>query len=108
MNIFNWHRKPSELTLKVTVVVEPDDTGFHAFCPGLQGVHVGGETEDEIIENIRDAIMLHLESLAAHGDPLPVGPDCVVEETERFQIPAGAFLRHLELQWPSHQTSGAR
>ena len=99
---------PVRLTLKITLIVEPDGPGYHAYCPALDGLHVGGDTEEEAVENATDAVKVYLASLAQHGDPLPVGPDCILEheQAEQFRVPAGAFLRHLELQWPSPSMSG--
>ncbi|MBI3960860.1 MAG: type II toxin-antitoxin system HicB family antitoxin [Chloroflexi bacterium] len=41
-----------------TVVIEPDeeDSGYIAYCPALQGCWSQGETIDEAIHNIVDAI----------------------------------------------------
>ncbi len=49
-----------------------EDGGYHAFCPALPGCHTQGDTYDEAIENIRDAIKIYLESLKAHGEKSPV------------------------------------
>ena len=57
----------------VDIIIEPDDAQFHAFCPALKGLHVGGRTEKEALKNVTDAAMLYLESLIRHGDPIPVG-----------------------------------
>ena len=46
--------------------------GYHAFCPALPGCHSEGDTLDETTENIREAVTVYLESLAAHGEALPV------------------------------------
>ena len=46
--------------------------GYHAFCPALPGCHSEGDTLDEAVANIREAAALYLESLQAHGEPLPV------------------------------------
>lgn len=112
MSLFSWsHRRPEPqpLTLKITVVIEPDGSAFHAYCPGLEGIHVDGNTEEETLRQATDAVLLYLESLAHHGDPLPVGPHCILErEEEPFQVPIGALLRHLELKWPSPRMSGIR
>ncbi len=55
-----------------TVLIEAEpDGGFHASCPALKGCHSEGETEDEARANIREAIALYIESLRAHGDPVP-------------------------------------
>ena len=61
----------------IDILIEPDEEGFHAFCPALKGLHVGGRTEKEAIQNATDAAILYLESLIKHGDPIPV---CMTEE----------------------------
>jgi predicted RNase H-like HicB family nuclease len=49
---------------------DPDETGFWAECPSL-GVVSQGETMEETIANIREAIALWLEVAAEYGDPIP-------------------------------------
>ncbi len=46
---------------RVTVVVEKDEDGYFAYCPDLQGCYTQGETYEEAMANIRDAIKLHIE-----------------------------------------------
>jgi predicted RNase H-like HicB family nuclease len=56
------------------VIIEPDETGGYVIsCPSLPGCHSQGETIDEALENIRDAIELYIEVL--HEDSLPVPED---------------------------------
>ncbi len=43
-----------------SVVVEEDKDGFFAFCPELQGCYAQGETYEEALEHIKDAVQLHL------------------------------------------------
>ena len=60
------------LTLQMSIIVEPDDDGsFHAYCPAFTEVHVCGATEPEAMKHVEDAIVVHLQSLARHGEPLP-------------------------------------
>jgi predicted RNase H-like HicB family nuclease len=55
-----------------TVILEKESVGgFHAFCPALKGCHSEGETEAEALQNIREAMEVYLESLAAHNEPIP-------------------------------------
>ena len=63
----------STIEFRIEVVIEPDEVGFHAFCPALKGLHVSGDTEDEALQNARDAAIAYLQSLMKHGDPIPVG-----------------------------------
>jgi predicted RNase H-like HicB family nuclease len=48
---------------KASVVIEKDEHGFYASCPALKGCHSQGQTLDEAIANIREAIELYLETL---------------------------------------------
>ncbi len=76
--------KPTiDIEFKVEVVVEPDEDGFHAYCPALKGLHTGGNTKEEALENAGYAASAYLESLISHKDPIPVG--VVVSETEQAQ-----------------------
>lgn len=55
-----------------TVIIEREEEGgFHAFCPALRGCHSHGDTYEETIENIEEAIKLYIESLKAHAEPVP-------------------------------------
>ncbi len=55
-----------------TVILEREaDGGFHAYCPALKGCHSQGDSLDEAVENIREAIAAYLQSVKAHGEPIP-------------------------------------
>ena len=43
------------------VIVEKDEDGYFAYCPLLQGRYTQGETYEEAIDNLYDAIRLHIE-----------------------------------------------
>lgn len=43
------------------IVMEHDKDGYFAFCPELQGCYTQGSTYEEALENIKDAIKLHIE-----------------------------------------------
>ena len=53
---------------RVSVIVEKDKEGYFAFSPDLQGCYTQGESYEEVIENIKDAIRLHIEDLLADGE----------------------------------------
>jgi predicted RNase H-like HicB family nuclease len=54
------------------VVLTPEEDGaFSVSVPALPGCTSQGETRDAALGMIREAIELYLESLEAHGDPLP-------------------------------------
>ncbi|MEA1994884.1 MAG: type II toxin-antitoxin system HicB family antitoxin [Campylobacterota bacterium] len=59
--------------VKIIIVIEPDENGFHAYCPALEGLHTDGDTEQEALQNAKDAATAYLSSLIKHDDPIPVG-----------------------------------
>jgi len=55
-----------------TVVIEPDEGGFHAYVPALPGCHTFGDSIEEARANISEAMELHIESLSADGESIPI------------------------------------
>ena len=61
-----------------TVVLEPcEEGGYAVYVPALPGCFSQGETREEALANIREAIQLHLEPVE---DDLPVQEGSLVEE----------------------------
>ena len=49
--------------MKITVILEPqEEGGYTAYVPSLPGCISQGETKEEAIKNIKEAIELYLES----------------------------------------------
>ena len=48
--------------MKFKAMLYESDDGFAIFCPGLNGCVSQGDTKEEALENIRDAIRLYLEA----------------------------------------------
>ena len=59
--------------MKFTVILTPDeeDGGYTAECPAIPGCLSEGDTVDQALANIKEAIEGCLESLAARHEPLP-------------------------------------
>lgn len=54
-----------------TVVIEKDEDGkYIAICPALQGCYTAGETREEAIEMIKDAIKLNILARRDEGEPI--------------------------------------
>ena len=64
--------------MEYIVIVEQGDTSVGAYVPDLPGCVAVGETRDEAMQLIREAIELHIESLRENGEPVP-SPHSVVE-----------------------------
>jgi len=62
--------------VKFRVLIERDEDGvFVAEVPALPGCVSQGKTRAEAVENAREAIAGYLESLKAHGEPIPPSID---------------------------------
>jgi len=58
--------------MKYRALIEQDEDGmFVAEVPALPGCISQGRTREEALQNIQEAIAAYLESLKAHGEPIP-------------------------------------
>ena len=51
------------MSYKVNVVIEKDDYGYYACSPELEGCQSQGDSYEEALANIREAVELYLETL---------------------------------------------
>ncbi len=66
--------------MRVKVVLEPsDEGGFTVYVPSLPGCISEGETVDETLHNIQEAIELYLEPVE---DDWVLAEDALVQEIE--------------------------
>ena len=56
---------------RLSVVIEKDENGYFAFCPELQGCYTQGETYEEVLKNIKDAMHLYIEDRIESGEEIP-------------------------------------
>ena len=52
------------MSYKVSVIIEKDDFGYYAYSPELEGCQTQGDTLEEVIANMKEAIELYIETLA--------------------------------------------
>jgi predicted RNase H-like HicB family nuclease len=57
--------------MRYLVVVEKGPTSYGAHVPDLPGCIAAGETREEVLTLIREAIEFHLEGLKEEGEPIP-------------------------------------
>ncbi len=53
------------------VIIERGEESFGAYVPDLPGCVAAGETREEVMHLIREAIEFHLEGLREDGLPVP-------------------------------------
>jgi len=57
--------------MRYLVIIERAENNYGAFSPDLPGCVATGDTLDEVQENMREAIELHLEGMRLHGESIP-------------------------------------
>lgn len=57
--------------MRYMIVMERSRSGYGAHVPDLPGCIAAGETREETLELIQEAIEMHLESLHEQGIPIP-------------------------------------
>jgi predicted RNase H-like HicB family nuclease len=61
-----------ERAMRYAVLLEPEeDGGFVVSVPALPGCISQGDTREEALANIREAIALYVEDCREAGDPVP-------------------------------------
>ncbi len=56
---------------RFSAIIEKDQDGYFALCPELQGCYTQGETYEEALQNLKDAIRLHVEDRLSTGEEIP-------------------------------------
>ena len=57
--------------MKYAVIIEKGEDGYGAHVPDLPGCIAAGETREEVIQLIQEAIEFHIEGLKEAGQPVP-------------------------------------
>ena len=55
---------------RLPILIEKDGDGYFVSCPSLQGCYTQGDTYEEALANIGDAIRLHVEDRVESGEPI--------------------------------------
>ena len=77
-----------ETVYQYTVLYEPaEEGGFTVHVPALPGCITEGDTLEEAREMAKDAIRCYLESLAKHGDIIPVEKAAIIQEQIEVSLP---------------------
>jgi predicted RNase H-like HicB family nuclease len=65
--------------MEYVVIIEQGPTSFGAYVPDLPGCVAVGESREEAMEQIREAIEIHIDSLREDGESVP-SPHSFVEK----------------------------
>lgn len=89
-------RRKRIIGFRVEVKVEPDSVGFHAYCPALKGLHTCGDTEQEALQNAKDAAVAYLRTSIKNGDPIPIGVLIREDDEGPAAVSSGGMKSHTE------------
>jgi predicted RNase H-like HicB family nuclease len=53
------------------IIIEQTKRNFSAYAPDILGCAATGKTIEEVRQNLREAIRMHLDGLAEDGLPIP-------------------------------------
>lgn len=56
---------------QVIIYLDEDGNGYFADCPSLPGCHSQGDTWEETLANIKEAIELWIEDAIEHNESIP-------------------------------------
>ena len=72
---------------KFLVYLEPaEEGGYIVNCPQLPGCVTQGETMEEALAMIKDAIQGYIASLQSHGEPVPPSLEERIEKAEVISV----------------------
>ena len=67
--------------MKYAVIIEKGEDGYGAYVPDLPGCIAAGDSKDEVIKLIQEAIEFHIEGLKEDGHTIPE-PSSTIEIIE--------------------------
>ena len=60
------------MTQTYTLMIEKTEAGYYAEVPAITGVYAEGDTETEVLANIKDVLELTLKDMKARGESFPI------------------------------------
>ena len=70
-SIFKQAGLKYDQVMRYTVVIEKGPDSYGAYAPDLSGCVAVGETREEVVRLMQEAIELHLQSMKEHGEAIP-------------------------------------
>ena len=64
-------------------MIEKDVDGYFAFCPELQRCYIQGDSYEEVLERIRDAIRCHIADRTEDGSCTDRSDDGTIKDSVR-------------------------
>lgn len=65
--------------MRYTIILEKGPSSYSAYAPDVPGCVAAGETEEETLELMKEALALHLEDMADRKEQVPEALSSAVE-----------------------------
>ena len=84
------------------VIIEAGESNYSAYSPDVLGCIVTGATIEETLQQMKEALTMHLEGIAEDGDELPQakGLKYYLSQDEPVAEP-GDLITHIEVRLPA-------
>ncbi len=69
-------------TYHFPIILEKDEEGYFVSCPTLQGCYSQGDTYEEALAHIEEAIQLHIEDRIAEKEIIEEPKDVILSSVE--------------------------
>ncbi len=77
----------SPMKHRYLVVIEKGPTSYGAYAPDVPGCGTSGDTVEEALANIKEALELHLEAMVEDGEAVP-DPNHIGVHVIEVDVPA--------------------
>ena len=57
--------------MKYAIIIEPSENGYSAYAPDVPGCVAAGDTQEETVRLMREALDFHLDGLRQDGEVMP-------------------------------------
>ena len=86
--------------MKFLVIIEKGEKNYSAYSPDVSGCVATGESVEETLVNMREALEFHFEAMSEDGEaiPIPKGLNYYLENTD--EISSEDILAHINLKIP--------
>ncbi len=86
--------------MKFLVIIEKGAENYSAYSPDVSGCAATGESIEETLENMREALEFHFEGMSEDGEeiPMPKGLNYYFENTG--EISSEDILAHINIEVP--------
>ena len=64
--------------MEYVILLEKTETGYSAHSPDVEGCVAAGETKEETIQLMKEALEFHIQGLKKEGDPIPTASSIAI------------------------------